>query len=617
MSDSVAGSIMLTGEDASQLTRFTILVRIVRTLTSELDVDDLIHGILQGAVEVLPAVDAGTLYMYREDRDELVPTDAVGLGPSILQMAIRPGEGMTGKAFSSQRGRLYEDRKAVQADANDGAPENLDAFYRASGGIPFPQSAITAPLVYKGKALGVLVLENLQSQHAFLPFDLELADALAQSAAVAIVNARLYESEHLARTKLEVLNAEMIKQHEQLERRLQVQKSLADVVREGLGGSMLAARLAGICGSRTVIVDSLYRIRAAYPDGASTLRELFPQQWEQVVGMLRSMSRTRRPGSVILSDHAQLLLAPVLVGLEVFGYVLVEILDRQPTDMDSVAVESAALIAVADFLKESDMEQAEVRRRDDLLQQLLNGRALGRIEAPAGMSPPLHIAVAALRVIGADDLESRSRVLRNLLTCARETFDSWQSRTSVTVFQERVVVIWGHLENPHEMAIRASLRAIVELMKRTEPDWSVAFCVSELISELGGLPVAFQTTRLGSEIRESLKKYEPVSELAQLGAYRFILTAASGNEATIFVKGVLGNVQTHDADHGTELLKTLRCLLDHGLRIRDTARQLGVHHHTVQYRLESIEQLTGLDAHQPADRLTLELAARLLAVAES
>ncbi|HEX6231432.1 MAG TPA: PAS domain S-box protein [Actinomycetota bacterium] len=63
------------------------------------------------------------------------------------------------------------------------------------------RSAMTVPLVARGRALGAITFASAESGRTFGPDDLELAEDLAQRAALAIDNARLYEERsHVART---------------------------------------------------------------------------------------------------------------------------------------------------------------------------------------------------------------------------------------------------------------------------------------------------------------------------------------------------------------------------------------------------------------------------------
>jgi purine catabolism regulatory family protein/PucR-like helix-turn-helix protein len=74
------------------------------------------------------------------------------------------------------------------------------------------------------------------------------------------------------------------------------------------------------------------------------------------------------------------------------------------------------------------------------------------------------------------------------------------------------------------------------------------------------------------------------------------------------VHEVLGPLTTHDATHGTELLHTLRTLLEHERNITATAHALGVHRNTVLHRITQVEQLTGRDLRRVHDLAELWLA---------
>ena len=107
-----------------------------------------------------------------------------------------------------------------------------------------------------------------------------------------------------------------------------------------------------------------------------------------------------------------------------------------------------------------------------------------------------------------------------------------------------------------------------------------------------------------------------VIDSAMLGAYRLIIGALSSNHAIEFSRQTLSKVILHDRHNSGCLASTLRAYLERSASLTLTARQLGVHVHTVRYRLTKIEELTGLSLSSTEDRLTLELAFRILALTE-
>lgn len=589
-------------------------MEVSRTLTSELDLKDIIHQIMEGAIRVIPAADAGILFLYDRELRKLVVSHAVGFGPSLYDVTLEPGEGLSGKVFLSRRATMYSDYGAVVEGMSTAASENLARFAEATGGIAYPQSAISAALAYKGEALGAMIVENLYTPSVFDPFDVDLLDALAQVAAISIVNARLYESEREARLRLEALNAEMRAQRDQLERRLQVQDSLAEVVRDGLPLSALAARLARTTQGAVLILDSLYRVRAAEPAvQATTGRELRLADWESLSGVLRRASRTRAQQRLAFPD-AVLLASPVTGGAEILGYVLVDWRDREPDAVDRGAVDSAALIAAADFLRERAVEEREIRQRSDLLDRLLSGEATSTQLGLQELRPPLAVAVGALRAV-ATAQEQNTRVFRAFLALVQGAVDRLRISPTLTVKDGHAVVILPAGRGQDLAHVSEVLREAIGRLRHVAPDWDARFAISEHVGDLSELAAAYHEARLALEIRERLGRPEPVFLVRDMGAYRLIARAATGPEAVELCRRVLGPVLEHDRRRGAALVATLRTYLLEGTSVKRTAGRLGVHPHTIQYRLERLQDLSGLRLARTDDRTTLELALRILDLA--
>ena len=132
------------------------------------------------------------------------------------------------------------------------------------------------------------------------------------------------------------------------------------------------------------------------------------------------------------------------------------------------------------------------------------------------------------------------------------------------------------------------------------------------MAELTGLAPAHHEARLAIQLREKLGRAEPVFRVRSLGAYRLILQAASGADIIQVCQTTLRNVIDHDRRRGSALLETFRVYLDAGASVSAAAARLRVHPHTVEYRLERLQELSGRSLRQSEGRLTLELALRVL-----
>jgi PucR family transcriptional regulator, purine catabolism regulatory protein len=96
----------------------------------------------------------------------------------------------------------------------------------------------------------------------------------------------------------------------------------------------------------------------------------------------------------------------------------------------------------------------------------------------------------------------------------------------------------------------------------------------------------------------------PVASYQDLGSLELLLSLpAAALEA--FVARVLG-----PAAENERLLESLAALLDSGCRWSEAADRLGVHRHTLRYRMESLRKHTGRHPDDPAERMELWLAVK-------
>ncbi|MFX4291448.1 PucR family transcriptional regulator [Streptomyces bohaiensis] len=120
---------------------------------------------------------------------------------------------------------------------------------------------------------------------------------------------------------------------------------------------------------------------------------------------------------------------------------------------------------------------------------------------------------------------------------------------------------------------------------------------------LQGVPDAWRRARAAARAARAEPRLRPVAHWDRLGPYRLLTTAAevATDEPDPAVSVLLRADQR-------ELARTVESYLDHAGAAGRTAAALGVHRQTLYYRLSRVEQLTGLDLADGADRLLLHMA---------
>lgn len=200
-------------ERVQQRTReLAALVESSHTLTSTLDLDALFETLMKETREVLPSAEGVALFLFEPQTEQLVVRSTYGFDATeCFGLHLRRDEAIAGHVFESQLPARLQTAEQVQQVMASFSDENRAHFRRAVGNRAV-QSAMGVPLVSKGARLGALTLYNFSQPAAFADHAVPILQALANQAATAIENARLYQeaSEVGALRELNRLKSEFV-----------------------------------------------------------------------------------------------------------------------------------------------------------------------------------------------------------------------------------------------------------------------------------------------------------------------------------------------------------------------------------------------------------------------
>jgi PAS domain S-box-containing protein len=170
--------------DASrrQAEALATLNRIAHTITSSLDIEEVIRRTMSGINEVLD-VEAGSLLLLDQTTGELYFKITLrGENKQVTQFRLQPGQGIAGWVVENQRPAIVND---VRTD--------LRFYNKIDEAIGFKtKSVLCAPLIVQGRPIGALEVIN-KRQGYFTEDDRELLVSMCGSLGIALQNAGLYE----------------------------------------------------------------------------------------------------------------------------------------------------------------------------------------------------------------------------------------------------------------------------------------------------------------------------------------------------------------------------------------------------------------------------------------
>ena len=161
--------------------RLALLYRLSQTFNSSLDLDEVLNRVMDEVIAVTKA-ERGFV-MLLGDQKELVFYAARGMERTTIE---DPG-------FQVSRGIVDRVAREGQPMLTSDAQSDSELSLRQSVINLKLRSVLCVPLLVKGKTIGVIYVDNRLQAGIFMQDDLDLLNAIAASAAIAIENARLYQ----------------------------------------------------------------------------------------------------------------------------------------------------------------------------------------------------------------------------------------------------------------------------------------------------------------------------------------------------------------------------------------------------------------------------------------
>jgi signal transduction histidine kinase len=163
-------------------THLALLLRVSDLLSSSLDIQQILDSLMDQVVQTIGA-ERGFILLNDEETGAWDVRSARSLGPDVME-----------------RDDFRFSRSVVDCVARDGvsvltsdATQDSRFLGRVSVSLGEMKSILCAPLVVRGRIIGVVYADHRLRADTFTPREQALLEAIARSAAIALENAMLYE----------------------------------------------------------------------------------------------------------------------------------------------------------------------------------------------------------------------------------------------------------------------------------------------------------------------------------------------------------------------------------------------------------------------------------------
>ena len=157
--------------------RLVALHRVSTLVAQQRKTDDVLREALQHAVSLVGG-DAGAIHRWFPERETLACVVATGRHEPIIRPELKPGVGLTGRAFVEQTSIVE----------NDYARSELATAHSREAGL---RTGVAVPISHGGHCIGILSVGSYNASRKFDAEDVDLLELFAVMVAVALENAEL------------------------------------------------------------------------------------------------------------------------------------------------------------------------------------------------------------------------------------------------------------------------------------------------------------------------------------------------------------------------------------------------------------------------------------------
>jgi DNA-binding PucR family transcriptional regulator len=579
---------------AAEVGNTGVFDKVAADILSSLDFDATLLSVLN-AVTATTSADIAGILLADESGETLRMQACTGHRTvATARLVVRRGQGVAGK--------VYEERRPMCVDDYDADPRISHDFMdiaHADG----TRAALGAPMTVRGHAVGV-AMSWRRRPDAYTDAEIQAITTLANFAAIAVENARLYETQRHTVDVLQQANRRLEAQNEMLRRATDVHDELMRLVLEGVPLAELVVGVARLLDADVATLDAGRRALAVSGAAGAALQRR----------MIARLDARRHP-----APDDRLLVRAIVGGGEQLGYLGVA-LRHPPAPLDVVLVEQATIMCALELTREQAVLQARTRVRGDFLWDLLDGkiadvveglvwaRAL-RLELPERVRVALIRAKVRPRDDARGDATAAEYVLRESLAPVAERVASAYGGESALAAARGSLIA---LLLPADDDPRACVENVVKRLCERFPGLDVVAGVSACAAGIGDLPEAYAQAQVALNAAPAGDGCSRVAVLDELGIMRFLLAPGDRGDLRDFARRVLGGVLDYDRDHPSDLTGTVEAYLVHDCNLQRTAAAMFVHAKTVRYRLDKVQTIAGLDFARQEDRFEAQLAISIL-----
>ncbi|MBQ3967783.1 MAG: helix-turn-helix domain-containing protein [Lachnospiraceae bacterium] len=214
----------------------------------------------------------------------------------------------------------------------------------------------------------------------------------------------------------------------------------------------------------------------------------------------------------------------------------------------------------------------------------------------------LHIETSVRRVVFI--IETRSEKDTNALELIRSMF-STKTKDFITAVDEKNIILVKELKMSDSYSDLEKMASTIKDMLSTEALTMAHVAYGTIVNEIKEVSRSYKEAKMALEVGKIFYSEKSVIAYSNLGIGRLIYQLPMPL-CRMFIKEIFDGKNPDEFDE--ETLLTVKKFFENSLNVSQTSRELYIHRNTLVYRLDKLNNMTGLDLREFEDAITFKIA---------
>ncbi|ARK20508.1 helix-turn-helix domain-containing protein [Sporosarcina ureae] len=584
------------------------LVHVSTVINSSLEIETIFDLIIGEAISAVDAAGGGSIWVFDQQKQRLMAKSAHGLFyPQIFKsIELSNGESMTGMTFQAEKGLVFKNEEEIKQALDTLTPGNRTLLDESIPGNFHFTSIISSPILLKGTCIGVITLDSFDKSLNFKKEDMQLLEAIAQQAAIALEKSNIYYEEK--------------KTVQQLSRSIETQRNIANLVVNGEGIQSIIDYIYETIGEHIFLFDEIGELTASacrtpVTEEMKSEAQRFAKQNEQSPGSPYSVSEI-----TLGRENYQFIALSLQSKMKTLGTLI--IVSKDPIGQAEInALEHICTVIMLELVKVQTVSETQQRLQSEFMIKILSGQAMDETLRKQAKNLQFdlnrnYIAVS-VNVENKDKLQHGAiseNVINNLLQMTNKYFLGKNSQDAALIDHNKLGALFSYpakLQATNQVGdIKRLALHLQQEIEKTYSELDITIGIGRMKSNLAAAHESFNEAEKCITFMKSYHFEERALSYTDLGIQRFILQN-SEEELLDFVHEVIGSLIQYEQTRKGDLLQTLLTYFRQNQNIKRTAVALHVHTNTLNYRLKRIEEILSADLTDGQQLFNIQLAGNI------